>query len=128
MEAGIEHLGRGTAGHVDTLLVVSDSNRKSLGTASAIIRIARDAGIPHIRVVGNRITGQRDEETLRSFAQENRVTIAALIPFDMHIADAGVTGEPVNVAESAALAAIADLASLLLQDNERPGSPAGANA
>ncbi len=128
MEAGIEHLGRGTAAHVDTILVVTDSNRKSLGTASAIIRIARDAGIPQIRVVGNRIAGLRDEETLRSFARENRVTIAALIPYDNHIADAGITGEPVSRSESAALAGIAGLASLLLQEHDRPGGMSGGDA
>ena len=55
MEAGIEHLGRGTAEHVDMLLVVTDANRKSRETAAAIIRLARESDIPNISLVGNRI-------------------------------------------------------------------------
>ncbi len=31
LEAGVEHIGRGTARQVDALLIVADSNLKSLG-------------------------------------------------------------------------------------------------
>lgn len=110
MEAGIEHLGRGTAEHVDILLVVTDANRKSRDTASAIIRLARDAALPDIRLVGNRVAGPRDEEILRSCAEENRVPLAAQIPFDTAVADAGVSGDPVQDTGSGALAALARLA------------------
>ena len=33
MEAGLEHLGRGTAEGVDVMLIVTDANAKSLETA-----------------------------------------------------------------------------------------------
>jgi CO dehydrogenase maturation factor len=127
MEAGIEHLGRGTAEHVDTLLVVSDANRKSRETASAICRIARDSAIRDIRLVGNRIAGTRDEEVLRSCAAENEVPLAALIPYDRDVAEAGITGDPVKKSESGAVAAISLLArSLGSSDDLKPG-PAGGN-
>lgn len=42
MDAGTEHLGRGTAEHVDMMLVVSDANRKSLEVAKTICRMAKD--------------------------------------------------------------------------------------
>ena len=44
MEAGLEHIGRGTAEAVDWMLVVSDANKKSLITAATIARIAQRGG------------------------------------------------------------------------------------
>jgi len=113
MEAGIEHLGRGTAEHVDTLLVVSDANRKSRETASVIISLARESAIRDIRLVGNRIGNPREEAILRSCAEENQVPLAALIPYDRDVADAGISGEPVRDGTSGAPAVIAMLARSL---------------
>lgn len=109
MEAGIEHLGRGTTEHVDTLLVVTDTNAKSRGTAATIIRIARASSIRDIRLVGNRAIPGRDESILRQFAEENGIPLAATVPYDPLIADAGVSGEPVR-AGTPAVSALAVLA------------------
>jgi CO dehydrogenase maturation factor len=110
LEAGIEHLGRGTAEHVDTLLVVTDANRKSRETASAIIRLARESAIKDIRLVGNRVADSREEALLQACADENMVPLAILIPFDRQVADAGITGNPLEKTGSAALAAIGRMA------------------
>ncbi|UCB60644.1 MAG: AAA family ATPase, partial [Candidatus Bathyarchaeota archaeon] len=45
MEAGVEHLGRGTARHVDAMLVVADSSIKSLVISKHIHSLAKEAGI-----------------------------------------------------------------------------------
>ena len=55
MEAGVEHLGRGTAEGVDMMLVISDAHRQSLAIAGRIARMSQDAGIPRIALIGNRI-------------------------------------------------------------------------
>jgi CO dehydrogenase maturation factor len=110
MEAGIEHLGRGTAEHVDTILVVTDTNQKSRETASTIIRLARDSSIQDIRLVGNRVANSRDESILQTFARENAVPIAALIPFDQQVAEAGITGDPGIKTGSGAITAISRMA------------------
>jgi CO dehydrogenase maturation factor len=114
MEAGIEHLGRGTAEHVDILLVVTDANRKSRETAATIIRLARESAIRDIRLVGNRVADTRDEEILRSCATENKVPLAFLIPFDRQVADAGITGETLAKTDSGAPGAIRLLARSLM--------------
>ena len=118
MEAGIEHLGRGTAEHVDTLLVVSDANWKSRETASAIIRLARDSAIRDIRLAGNRIATPPEEEILRACAVENHVPLACLIPYDRDVADAGISGEAVRNTGIGAPAAIALLADTLAGTGE----------
>ena len=110
MEAGIEHLGRGTAEHVDILLVVSDANKKSLDVAATICRLARESDIPRIGLVGNRVSDSRHATVIRDFAGKHDLPVIALIPFDQTVADAGISGEPVEPSTSVALQAIGDLA------------------
>jgi CO dehydrogenase maturation factor len=56
MDAGVEHLGRGTAGAVDAFIVVVEPGRRSLETAHAIRNLAEDLGIDRCYVVGNKIS------------------------------------------------------------------------
>ena len=63
LEAGLEHLSRGTARHVDTLLVVGEPYFKSLEAAHRSFTLARDLGIAHIHMVANKIRTPRDEDT-----------------------------------------------------------------
>lgn len=117
MEAGIEHLGRGTAEHVDALIVITDANRKSREIAAAIIRLARESEIPRISLAGNRIANPEQEQILQSFAREERVPLAALIPYDTLVADAGITGDALNGDSSPAIAIIRRLAGALIGKN-----------
>lgn len=113
MEAGVEHLGRGTAEHVDILLVISDANRKSLEIAGTICRIARTSAIKKVFLVGNRIADSRQEAAVRAYAVENGIEVLALIPFDTTVAEAGISGDPVEEKNSVALLAIGTLANTI---------------
>jgi CO dehydrogenase maturation factor len=62
MEAGIEHLGRGTARGVDLMIIVVEPSSQSVGTAQSILRLARQIGIQETRIVGNRITSTSERE------------------------------------------------------------------
>ena len=62
MEAGIEHLGRGTAGAVDAMIVVVEPGQRSLQTARTISRLAADIGIEEVYVVGNKVRSQDDRD------------------------------------------------------------------
>jgi len=55
MEAGIEHLGRGTAEGVDLMLVVVEPGWASLQTASRVAKLAADLGITRLGAVANRV-------------------------------------------------------------------------
>lgn len=61
MEAGIEHLGRGTVAGVDHLLIVVIPSRSSIRTALKIKKLADDVQIPHIWFVGNLIQNEDDK-------------------------------------------------------------------
>lgn len=54
LEAGVEHLGRGTVRHVDGLVVVSEPSKRSLDTASEVSRLATDLGLKNQALVLNR--------------------------------------------------------------------------
>ncbi|MCX6641382.1 MAG: AAA family ATPase [bacterium] len=56
MEAGVEHLGRGTAGGVDVMLIVVEHSRQSIETAHRIYKLARELGIVHVLAVVNKLT------------------------------------------------------------------------
>ncbi|HZK49411.1 MAG TPA: carbon monoxide dehydrogenase accessory protein CooC [Thermoleophilia bacterium] len=55
MEAGIEHLGRGTAEGVDAMIVVVEPGARSARTADSIRRLASDIGIKRLFVVLNKV-------------------------------------------------------------------------
>lgn len=55
MEAGLEHLGRGTAQSVDALLIVVEQGQRSLTTARTIVKLAKDLGIPRVYGIANKL-------------------------------------------------------------------------
>jgi CO dehydrogenase maturation factor len=65
MEAGIEHLGRGTAESVDVFVVVVEPGSRSVQTAKAVHELAADIGVTDVVAVGNRVRGAEDEAYLR---------------------------------------------------------------
>jgi len=67
MEAGIEHLGRGTASAVDAFITVVEPGMRSLETAKAVRKLAEDIGIKKCYVVGNKI----EHDTDRQFITDN---------------------------------------------------------
>ncbi|MHB8707857.1 MAG: ATP-binding protein [Desulfuromonadales bacterium] len=60
MEAGIEHLGRGTAQSVDALLVVVEPGQRSIQTARQVRRLAADIGVTDIFYVGSKVRDKAD--------------------------------------------------------------------
>ncbi len=92
LEAGLEHLSRGTARHVDTLLVVAEPYFKSLETAQRSFSLARDLGIEAVHMVANKVRTARDEETVREFADRHALSLAAVIPYDPAVVEADERG------------------------------------
>jgi CO dehydrogenase maturation factor len=69
MEAGLEHLGRGTAQGVDLMLIVAEPSRRAVETAASIRRMAGEIGVKRVAVLGNKSSGADDESFLeRAFS------------------------------------------------------------
>jgi len=62
MEAGIEHLGRGTAGAVDAFIVVVEPGARSVQTAEKVKELATDLGVKNVLVVGSKIRKETDKQ------------------------------------------------------------------
>jgi CO dehydrogenase maturation factor len=118
MEAGVEHLGRGTAQHVDAMLIITDANMKSLETARIINNLANGAGIGKIALVGNRIQNETQAKIVEDFAEKTGLKTLAFIPFDKKVAEAEMRGEtPLKYGDSEFVRAVMKLCDSLISKN-----------
>ena len=60
MEAGIEHLTRGTAESVDAFVVVVEPGQRSIQTAGVVRDMATQLGVKKVYVVANKVRGEED--------------------------------------------------------------------
>ena len=65
MEAGLEHLGRGTASMMDQFIVVIEPGARSVQTYRNVKRLADDLGVKRVRVVANKVRDAQDEDFIR---------------------------------------------------------------
>jgi CO dehydrogenase maturation factor len=93
LEAGVEHIGRGTAKQVDILLIVADSNFKSLEIAKNIHNLASEAGMKQLYLVGNRVMNDEQKRVIQNFADENNLQVLDFIPFDAKITESDMLGK-----------------------------------
>ena len=93
MEAGLEHLSRGTVRSVDGLLVVTEPSLRGVETARRIRKLAGDSGLQRMYAVGNKIRPSTDEDFLRKALPEWE--FAGCLPYDDGIRRADMAGKPV---------------------------------
>lgn len=114
MEAGVEHLGRGTTRTVEALLVVTEPTVKSVDAAGQIARLARDLGITRIFGVVNKVREEGGEPFLSRLSALG-VTPLGVLPFEPAVQKAEEEGVPVyDLPEGAGIRSrISELATAL---------------
>ncbi len=118
LEAGVEHIGRGTARHVDALLIVADSNLKSLEIAKHIHDLASNAGMKQLFLVGNRVMNETQKDAIKSYADKNGLSLLAFVPFDPKVTEADMRGEtPLKHKEIEAVRTIDNICEALVKKN-----------
>jgi CO dehydrogenase maturation factor len=118
LEAGVEHIGRGTARQVDALLIVADSNLKSLEIAKHIHDMALAAGMKQLYLIGNRVMNDAQKEAIQSFADKNGLTLLAFVPFDPKVTESDMLGKtPLENKEISTVKTIDNICELLLKKN-----------
>jgi len=90
MEAGIEHLGRGTASSVNKLIVVVEPGKRSIETAHQIKKLAQDLGLKNIVLVGNKVRNDQDKEFL--IRQLPGFSFLGFLPYNNQIIEADLEG------------------------------------
>jgi len=114
MEAGLEHFGRGTAEHVDAMLVVTESGVRSLETARRTYKLAKDAGIGLVYLIGNRVTDS-DSKRIRDFSESILIPLIGLVPFDetLRQLDTQEQGQDASLTASHAFAVVREISDRL---------------
>lgn len=112
MEAGIEHLTRGTAGGVNAFIVVVEPGQRSMQTARHVESLARDLGVKDVYVVGNKIQRETDKEFIAKHLEGMK--ILGFMSFNDEVVRADLEGRspydasPRAVAEATAIKAELD--------------------
>ncbi len=65
MEAGLEHLGRGTTEGMDMFIVVIEPGARSVQTYKNVKRLAQGLGVKQVYVVANKVRDERDEAFIK---------------------------------------------------------------
>ena len=71
MEAGLEHLGRGTTEGMDQFIVVIEPGARSVQTYRNVKRLAEELGVKKVRVVANKIRDESDEAFVKDRIPES---------------------------------------------------------
>jgi len=93
MEAGIEHLGRGTARGVDAMIIVLEPGQRSIDSAHRVIRMSGEIGLKNIRLVANKIYGQVDEKFIGDAFPDHE--LLGIIPYSEKFRQSDRNGQSV---------------------------------
>ncbi len=116
MEAGLEHLSRGTIRYVDCILIIIEPYFKSMETGSQLNRLARELDIKHVHCVANKVRGVEDEEAIEDFCNQHQMKLLGMIPND----DSLISADRANLApldhdsNSIAVKAISEIGNKLI--------------
>lgn len=91
MEAGLEHLGRGTAQDMEQFVVVIEPGARSIQTYKNVKRLATQLGIKHVRVVANKVRNVEDEAYIRERIPEE--DLLGFMHYNQDVIDADRKGQ-----------------------------------
>jgi CO dehydrogenase maturation factor len=89
MEAGIEHLTRGTTKNVDLLFVVTEPSQRAIEVVGAIKRQAENMGIGKEKILSiiNKIRTEEEAKKTKELLEKLNIKTIAEIPYDEKIAE-----------------------------------------
>ena len=118
MEAGLEHLSRGTGRHVSRIVAVLEPYYRSMETARNVVSLARDLGVNDIVVLANKVRDEQDREAIGEFCDAHDMSLIGSIPFDLALATVERRGgAPIDaIPDSPAVRAIVGLADALIAE------------
>ena len=91
MEAGLEHLGRGTTESVDQFIVVIEPGARSVQTYKNVKRLAKDLGVKQVRVVANKVRNEEDEAFVKGHIPQE--DLLGFIHYNTEVMDADRQGK-----------------------------------
>ena len=121
MEAGLEHLKRGTARNVEAMLIVAEPYYRSLEAASRTFSLANELKIPHVYAVANKVRNEADHDAIAAYCRQHGMPVLGEVPFEERFVAAEQAAQsPFDFAGgSAGLRAIEALADRLAELGSR---------
>ncbi len=122
MEAGLEHLSRGTGRSVSRIVAVLEPYYRSMETARNVALLAAELGIAEVVVVSNKVRDENDRNAIAGFCRTHGMRLVGEIPYDSALADAEREGgAPIDVApDSPAVRAIVAMTWLVTDASPIP--------
>lgn len=111
MEAGVEHLSRGTIKTVDSLLIVVEPGLRSVETAFRVKDMATDLGLTRILAIGNKIRGETDVDFLRQAMKG--IELVGFLPYENRIRENEIAKRSVASAGEQVTATIQNVVRLI---------------
>ncbi len=91
-EAGLEHLGRGTAKGIDIMLVVAEPSQKSLDLSLKIIELSKKLGVINIYLIANKVIDDSQIDIINERIKAWNVPLYHSVPYDLEIGKADLEG------------------------------------
>ena len=88
MEAGLEHLKRGTARNVDVMLMITEPYFRSMEAAGRTFALAQELKIPHLFAVANKVKNAEDQSAIDEFFKNHGMTQIGTIPDEAQFTEA----------------------------------------
>ncbi len=107
MEAGIEHLTRGTAEAVDAFIVVVEPGQRSLQTALAVKKLAVELGVKRVFVVANKVRNNEDLQFIKNNLAD--MTFLGKISMNESIVESDISGLPSFQASAQAIEEVREI-------------------
>src|SRR5919204_4378030 len=75
MEAGLEHLSRGTGKHVSRFLAVVEPYYRSMETARRIAELAHELGVADVQAIANKVRDADDRNAIGEFCAAHSLPV-----------------------------------------------------
>jgi len=115
MEAGLEHLSRGTGRNLSKFVATIEPYYRSMEVAKRVAALAAELGIGEVVAVSNKVRDDGDRKAIAEFCSAHSLTLVGEIPYDPALLEAERAGKtPIDFDPNApAVKAIEKLAATL---------------
>ncbi len=93
MEAGLEHMSRGTGRHLSRFVATIEPYYRSMEIAKRVAALATELGIGEVVVVANKVRDAGDRKAIGDFCKAHSLKLAGEIPFDPTLLEAERAGK-----------------------------------
>ncbi len=116
MEAGLEHLSRGTGKHLSKFIATIEPYYRSMEVANRVTALARELGIEDVVAVSTKVRDDADRKAIADYCSAHSMVLAGEIPYDPRLLEAERNGKtPIDFDPSSpAVKAIERLADSLI--------------